>query len=183
MSDERAAMVTRSRSPYAAVLLTLATLSAPGAACAAGFDRFVGFGDSTMDSGYFLYNSTGGSLAPVLIGTSTSTMNAAITDSASAGGTGTFTGPGVMNTTLSAARFGLTALPVRSPSVGGTNYANGSVQTVSYTMSPLGNNYSSGFTLNVPTSVQISNYLASVNNVADPHALYMISTAPMICSG
>lgn len=168
MASERVRISKRNPFCLAMALLAAGALSAPGAAGAAGFDQFIGFGDSTMDSGYFLYNSTGGSLAPVPLGTKTGPMNAAISDVAAAGGTGTFTGPGVMNTTMLAARFGLTALPVGYPDGGGTNYANGSAQTVSDTTGPLGDDYASGFILNVPTVVQIANYLASVNNVANP---------------
>ncbi len=151
------------------VALLAVGLAAPGAARAAGFDRFVGFGDSTMDSGYFLYNTTGG-LEP---GLSANQVNNGILVAFQNGGTGTFTGPGVMNTTLLAARFGLTALPVGIPGGGGTNYANGSAQTVLTTEQ---SKYTSGFLDNVPTVQQISNYLAAVGNVANPNALYMIST-------
>ena len=55
---------------------------------------------------------------------------------------------------------------------GGTNYANGSAQTVPTTWA---NGYINGLYNNVPIVTQISNYLATVNNVANPNALYMIS--------
>jgi outer membrane lipase/esterase len=147
--------------------LAAAILNAPGAAGAGGLDQFVGFGDSTMDSGYFLYNSTGGRQT----GQSATAVDVAIHAAAAAGASGSFTGPGIMNTTLLAARFGLTALPAYPG--GGTNYANGSAQTVLTTQQ---SQYSSGFFNNVPTVGQISNYLARAGNVANPHALYMIST-------
>ena len=43
-----------------AALVMLAALSVTGTADAAGFNQYVGFGASTLDSGYFHYNSTGG---------------------------------------------------------------------------------------------------------------------------
>ncbi len=152
-----------------AAVLAIITLSLPGAAGAAGFDQFVGLGDSTMDSGYFLHNSTGG----LETGQSAVDVDGGILLAYQTGGTGTFTGPGVMNTTMLAARFGLTALPVGYPGGGGTNYANGSAQTVLTTQQSL---YTSGFLDNVPTVAQIANYLAAVDNAANPNALYMIST-------
>ena len=69
---------------------------------------------------------------------------------------------------------GLSALPVTYPG-GGTNYANGSAQTVSATA---GDNYQSGLYNNVPIVTQIANYLAAVGGVANPNALFMISSGP-----
>ena len=154
----------------AALLAAVAwTVTASGAASAGNFNQFVGFGDSTMDSGYFLYNSTGG----LETGQSAAAVDGGIRAAWNAGASGTFTGPGVMNTTMLAARFGLTALPPGYPGGGGTNYANGSAQTVLTTAQ---SQYTSGFINNVPTVAQISNYLAAVNHVANPNGLYMIST-------
>ena len=42
-----------------ATLLVLTVLSAPGTAGAAGFDQFIVFGDSTLDTGYFRYHAVG----------------------------------------------------------------------------------------------------------------------------
>jgi outer membrane lipase/esterase len=148
------------RSGLKSALLTLTALSMPGMANAAGFDQFIGFGDSTMDSGYFRYNSTG------LL-----SYDAAIKATVAAGGTGAFAGPGEVDTTLLAARFGLSATPFIVGGGGGTNYANGAAQTVA-TYATDGQ----GFPNNVPIVTQISNYLATVDNVANPNALYMISS-------
>jgi hypothetical protein len=41
-------------------LFAFLAVNAFDTACATGLDQFVGFGDSTMDSGYFRYGSTGG---------------------------------------------------------------------------------------------------------------------------
>ncbi len=65
-----------------------------------------------------------------------------IAKAAAAGASGTFTGAGVMNTTMLAARFGVSALPVGYPGGGGTNYANGSAQT---DQSTLASQYATGF--------------------------------------
>ena len=40
-------------------LLAAAAVGVAGTADAAGLDQFIGFGDSTMDSGYFRFNPTG----------------------------------------------------------------------------------------------------------------------------
>ncbi len=169
MSDRGMAIAKRKRCFLWGALLALA---APGAAGAAGFDQFVGFGDSTMDSGYFRYNPTGGyPSAGLTSAQTTALLNWVVAN----GGSGAFAGPGQVDTTLLAAKFGLTAMPYIVGGGGGTNYANGAAQTV---LTTLEDNYTSGIIDNVPTVAQISNYLASVNGVANPHALYMISTGP-----
>ena len=163
--------LTRARRALGIAYLSAIGMGALGAANAAGFDQFIGFGDSTMDSGYFRHGSTGGLFA---LGRSSETaVNQGIALAVGAGASGAFVGPGVVSTTLLAARFGLSALPVTLPGGLGTNYANGSAQTVSTTPA---DGYLNGFFNNVPAVTQISNYLAAVNNVASPGALYMINT-------
>ncbi|OQX04553.1 MAG: autotransporter domain-containing esterase [Desulfobulbaceae bacterium A2] len=127
-------------------------LGTPGAASAAGFDQFVGFGDSTLDSGYFRYHSSG-----------ITAIDHMIAAAVSHGATGGFAGNGEMDSTLLAGRFGLSAAPVDG---GGTNYANGGAYTAA--AGPQAGN--------VPTVQEIKNYLAATNGVANPHALYVIST-------
>ncbi|HEY0182499.1 MAG TPA: hypothetical protein VGC09_06785, partial [Rhodopila sp.] len=90
--------------------LAAMVLCAPKAARAAGFDQFVGFGDSTMDSGYFRYNPTGGSPA-LPPGAPTNAIDKQIQVTVAAGGSGAFPGPANVDTQLIAARFGLTAVP------------------------------------------------------------------------
>jgi outer membrane lipase/esterase len=82
------------------------------------------------------------------------------------GNSGGWAGNGVMNTTMLAERFGLTALPLGQ--VGGTNFANGGATTV----------YNAGSMVpgNVCTLWQIDRYLTAVNNVANPNAIYLIKT-------
>lgn len=130
------------------------TLSSPSFAGASGFDQYFGFGDSTLDSGYWRYNSTGDALLDSL--TATAVAN---------GNSGAYNGNGVENSIILANKFGLTAVAVGAPG-GGTNYANGA----SYTLS------SGPYTNSVPIVQQIQNYLTSVNNTAYPHALYVIKS-------
>ena len=164
------AVLTRARRLAGIGCLSAITVCAPGVASAAALDQFVGFGDSTMDSGYFRYGSTGGLFA--LGAASATAVDAGIQSAVAAGASGAFVGPGVVSTTLLAGRFGLSALPVTIPG-GGTNYANGSAQTVPTTPA---DGYINGFFNNVPAVQQISNYLATVNYAANPDALYMINT-------
>jgi outer membrane lipase/esterase len=138
-----------------AALLALTTLSTPGAASAAGFDQFIAFGDSTLDTGYFAYHLSGNPA-----------FDTALTDAMDLGATGGFAGNGVMNTTMLAEKFGLSAAPLGAP--GGTNYANGGATTVVNPASMVPNN--------VCTILQIQNYLTSVNGVANPNALYLIKS-------
>jgi len=163
--------LTRARRVVGIAYLSAIGLGALGAASAAGFDQFIGFGDSTMDSGYFRHGSTGGLFA--LGRSSENAVNRGIALAVAAGASGAFVGPGVVSTSLLAGRFGLSALPVTLPGGLGTNYANGSAQTVSTTPA---DGYLNGFFNNVPAVAQISNYLAAVHNVANPGALYMINT-------
>jgi len=148
-------------------LAAVTSVSTLTAVSASGFNQFVGFGDSTMDSGYFRYHSTGGSplLAPGV------TVDPLIAATVAAGGSGAFLGPGIVDTIQIAERFGLTANPVTMPG-GGTNYANGSAQTYSTTQE---NGFAHGLYNNVPVTDQIANYLTDVNGRANPNALYMIS--------
>src|SRR5271169_445013 len=133
----------------------------PGTASAQAPNQFIGFGDSTMDSGYFRYGATGGSpgLPP---GAPIDAIDKQIQITVAAGGSGAFLGPGVVDTVQLAAKFGLSALPSTYP--GGTNYANGSAQTVPTTADDA---YSHGLYNNVPIVTQIYNYLGAVHNVAD----------------
>ncbi len=144
-------MKTTFKKGFRVTLLSAAIwLGSLNAANASGFNQFVGLGDSTLDSGYFRYHST-----------SIPQLDALIVSAIARGANGGFAGNGIMATTILAGKFGLNALPVDG---GGTNYANGG----SLTSTP-----SKG---NVPLTVQITNYLASVNNLANPNALYIISS-------
>ena len=126
------------------------------------FNQFIGFGDSTLDSGYFRYAPSG-----------STSLDGMILSAIAAGAQGGFAGPGVMTSTMLAGRFGLDAEPV---SAGGSNYANGATYTAPLRSSE-GVAYASGsLPGNVDTVQQIANYLASVGGAANPHALYVINT-------
>lgn len=126
------------------------------------FNQFIGFGDSTLDSGYFRYASSGNPA-----------VDAALLSAIAAGAQGGFAGPGVMTSTMLAGLFGLDAEPV---SAGGSNYANGATYTAPLRPSE-GDAYAPGnLPGNVATTQQIPNYLASVGGAANPHALYVINT-------
>uniref|UniRef100_I2Q3D2 Autotransporter protein or domain, integral membrane beta-barrel involved in protein secretion n=1 Tax=Desulfovibrio sp. U5L TaxID=596152 RepID=I2Q3D2_9BACT len=141
------------------VSLFFATFPAPSVA----FNQFIGFGDSTFDSGYFRYNTTG-----------SATSDASIVSAVANGASGAFVGPGIMNSTMLAGRFGLNGAAVGG---GGTNFANGgafsaplSVPGTDITLSGV-----SALT-NVATNQQIQNYLASVGGAANPNGLYVVKT-------
>uniref|UniRef100_I2Q594 Autotransporter protein or domain, integral membrane beta-barrel involved in protein secretion n=1 Tax=Desulfovibrio sp. U5L TaxID=596152 RepID=I2Q594_9BACT len=143
--------------------LTLAALLVSGPAGATGeFNQLVGLGDSTLDTGYFRYTSTGNA-----------TADAMVVSAIAAGAQGGWVGPGVMTTTFLAGRFGLSAEPV---SVGGTNFANGSAYTASLSSSAGGSSAPGGLSGNVTTVQQIANYLASTGGVANSHALYVVNS-------
>ena len=87
-----------------------------------------------------------------------------------AGGSGAFAGPGVVDTTLLAAKFGLT--PRRSSLAAAVEPT---MPTAPPRPSPPSPTNGQGLPNNVPIVAQISNYLAAVHGVANPDALYMIS--------
>jgi outer membrane lipase/esterase len=127
----------------------------PGAASATGgLNQFLAFGDSTLDTGYFRYKTTGNA-----------EMDKAIALAISKGATGGWAGNGVMNTTILAGKFGLSAATVAN---GGGNYANGGATTVANDQPVIPNN--------VTTLQQIQNYLNAVNGAANPNALYLIKS-------
>ncbi|MEI8309879.1 MAG: autotransporter domain-containing protein [Verrucomicrobiota bacterium] len=128
------------------------------AMCAHGAEKinqFIGFGDSTLDSGYFRYASTGGAA-----------VDSALAIAVKKGAKGGFAGNGVMSSTILADKFGLTAVPSSAPG-GGSNYANGGSLTATDSEPAPGN---------VSAIQQIRNYLASVHGKANPNALYVISS-------
>ncbi len=134
----------------ALLALTLG-LGTSGVACASGFNQLVAFGDDPFDTGYFRYHTIG---FPLDI-----QIAAAVAQGSTAGSAGN----GVVSTTILAQMFGLNAEPVGA---GGSIYANWGATTI-------GNGIVPG---NVSTVQQIQNYLSSVNGVANPKALYLIST-------
>ncbi len=142
--------------------LALIIFCAPGLCRAADFSQYIVLGDSTQDSGYFRYTTTG-SIA----------IDGMVSAAVSAGATGGYVGPGVMNSSMLAAKFGLSLAPV---SAGGTNYANGGAYSVPLPTSPASPYPFGLFPANVAVSQEIQNYLAAVNGVANSKALYMVSS-------
>ena len=151
--------------------MKLANPFAVGAAClvlmrtaaAENFDQFVGFGDSTIDSGWFAHTSTG-----------FPTLDFWIASSLAAGGNARFTGPGPGYSQLLAGFFGLSANPANVP--GGTDYAIGGALD---NLVPKGFHGTTHLFSNpaLPsTAQQINNYLVAINGSANPNAIYLIAS-------
>ena len=133
-------------------------LALPDLASAQSLTRFFGFGNSTIDSGWYRNATSGGA-----------GFDARIAAAVAAGGRGTPGGPGLMNSEVLALHFGLGALPANQPG-GGTNYATSGARNAEVNLA------GSGLFLGaVPTVTQINNYLATYG-AADPRALYLISS-------
>jgi outer membrane lipase/esterase len=128
-------------------------------AAAQSFNQFVGFGDSTIDSGaYRSLASPGGGL----------NFNAMWAAAVAAGAGKPTSSPGLMSSEALAAAFGLSAVPSDQ---GGTNYATSGAKNLDVNSSANG-----GFGAAVPTVTQINNYLAANGGRANPNALYLISS-------
>jgi len=150
---------------FAICAVLLPVFGAP--AQAQPFTQFIGFGDSTLDSGWYFTHTH-----------DKNPINEALYKTAQALGGGVATTPGGrMNSQILAGMFGLTGIPVGLP--GGTNFAAGGAANIDYA------NYE---TLAPNTVSQIQSYLASTGGVANPSALYMISSGGndirgAICAG
>jgi outer membrane lipase/esterase len=147
---------------YVAGAFTVATtvlISSNGPAASQPLNQFIGFGDSSIDSGYYrvLPNPGGGNL-----------YNSYWAAAVAAGAGPPTTSPGAMTSQALAALFGLSALPANQ---GGSNYATSGAKNVT-----VNNSQTGGFTAAVPTDTQISNYLASNGGRANPNGLYLISS-------
>lgn len=120
---------------------------------AQSFDQFLAFGDSRIDSGYFLTH-------PI----SNNPAKQALYDAAAAAGGGLPTTPGaLMNSELLAQFYGLTAIPNGTP--GGTNFAASGATVTGALQGSL-----------APSIVnQVGFYLSFNGNVADPDAIYLIN--------
>jgi outer membrane lipase/esterase len=150
-------------SRFACVRITLVA----GAAClmsapfayGQSFNQVNVFGDSTVDSGYYkILSNPGGS----------ATYNSYWTAAVAAGAGAPTTNPGPMNSQILASYFGLSALPADQ---GGTDYATSGAKNVTVNDAQTG-----GFAAAIPTTTQISNYLAANAGRANPDALYLISS-------
>jgi outer membrane lipase/esterase len=140
-------------------IVTAALVVASGSAGAQTFNQFIGFGDSTIDSGaYRVLASPGGGAA----------FNALWPSAVAAGAGKPTTSPGAMNSEALAALFGLTAKPFNQ---GGSNYATSGAKNVTVNSAATG-----GFTAAIPTVTQIANYLAATGGHANGDAIYSISS-------
>lgn len=130
-------------------------------AAAQSFDQLNVFGDSSVDSGaYKVRPSPGGS----------ATYNSLWPAGVAAGAGAPTTNPGLMNSQVLAAYFGLTANPFNGPG-GGTNYATSGAKDITVNSSQTG-----GFTAATPTVTQISKFIAYSGGAVNPNALYLISS-------
>src|SRR5262245_42725395 len=144
----------------AAILLTAAAiaLSLAPDSLAQPFSQVIVFGDSNVDSGFYklLANPGGGT-----------NFNNHWANAVAHGAGAPTTSPGLMNSQFLAAYFGRAANP--SNTMGGTNYATSGAKDVAVNTSVNG-----GFQQAIPTVTQISTYLTTHGNAADPQALYLI---------
>ncbi len=152
----------------AVTVASVAMMTAPAMmsqASAQSFTQALVFGDSSVDSGF--YKVLGNPNGPA-----TNKFNIAFAAAIAAGGTGAPTNsPGLMNSQVLAAYFGLTADPANQP--GGTNFATSGAKNVLVNTAANG-----GFPAAIPTVQQIDNYLASVGGHANGNGLYMICKMP-----
>src|SRR5882672_3159254 len=150
----------------AVTFASVAMMTAPAMmsqASAQSFTQALVFGDSTVDSGF--YKVLGNPNGPA-----TNKFNIAFAAAIAAGGTGAPTNsPGLMNSQVLAAYFGLTADPANQP--GGTNFATSGAKNVLVNTGANG-----GFVAAIPTVQQIDNYLASVGGHANGNGLYLVSS-------
>jgi outer membrane lipase/esterase len=144
---------------YFSAIVAAGFALASGPAASQTFSQFIGFGDSSIDSGaYRALASPGGG----------ANFNAYWAAAVASGAGKPTSSPGLMNSEALAAAFGLTAIPSNQ---GGTNYATSGSKNVA-----INNAVNGGFQAAVPTVTQIGNYLAANGGRANANALYLISS-------
>jgi hypothetical protein len=153
------------------------------------FSNLFVFGDSTVDSGALQY------LSPDLPSPPNPGLTDRLANALAAGGTDSPVGVGLMNPQILAADFGLTANTAYTTGGvvggGGTNYAIAGALDAADTgnLSEGGNDPGNGGVSNInqagqtnpnpallSTVAQLQTYLNSVGGVADPSAIYLISS-------
>lgn len=151
--------------------LAVIAILASSSIAEAQYNQFVGFGDSTLDSGWWR-GAFAGQCAG--LGSPCTTLNPTrdtrIANALANGGNGSPVGVGQMHSEVLAGMFGLTAAPINQS--GGTNYAISGSLTAE--LGTGAGNLSPNLILPATTQ-QISNYLAA-NATANSNALYMIGT-------
>lgn len=139
-------------------------------ASATSFSAFYAFGDSTIDSGWWVGALNGqcdGALSPCATGSIG--KNALIADGIANGGTGAPVGVGLMRSQDIAAHYNLTAIPANQP--GGTNYAISGALSA-----PVAGDGNLNPNPNLPSvATQIANYLGAHASLANPTGLYLLS--------
>ena len=146
------------------LLAATAALVVSSPAAAQSINQFVGFGDSSIDSGFYRNNIVNG----VPFAGGSDKFNDLFPGAVAEGAGRATSSPGLMSSELLASFFGTTATPANQP--GGTNFATSGARNNEK------NAKGEGFTEAVPTVTQINNYLASTGGVANPNALYLISS-------
>ena len=141
-----------------------AALVVASPASAQSINQFVGFGDSSIDSGFYRNNIVNG----VPFAGGSDKFNELFPGAVAEGAGRATSSPGLMSSELLAGFFGTTATPANQP--GGTNFATSGARNNEK------NAKGEGFTEAIPTVTQINNYLASTGGVANPNALYLISS-------
>jgi outer membrane lipase/esterase len=142
-----------------------AAVAVSSPAAAQSINQFVGFGDSTIDSGWYRNNIVGG----VPFAGGGNNFNTLFPGAVDQGAGRATSSPGLMSSELLAGFFGTTATPSNQP--GGTNFATSGARNKEV------NNPGDGlFTQAVPTATQVNNYLTANGGVANPNALYLISS-------
>ncbi len=144
---------------YRSTILAAGLVFASAPAFSQTFSQFVGFGDSTIDSGAYRSLAAPGGGA---------NFDALWLPAVAAGAGKPTTSPGLVSSEALAAAFGLSAIPSDQ---GGTNFATSGAKNVTINDAITG-----GFTAAVPTVTQIGNYLAATGGHANPNALYLISS-------
>jgi outer membrane lipase/esterase len=137
-----------------------AWVAAVSPAASQTINQFIGFGDSTIDSGWYR-NAAPNSTNPV--------YNTDFAIAVTQGGGKATTNPGLVSSQFLAADFGQTAIPANQP--GGTNYATGDARNAQFNVGVPDSLQGA-----VPTVTQINNYLAANNGVANSAALFLISS-------
>jgi outer membrane lipase/esterase len=142
------------------IAVTATTLLSAGPAVSQTLNQFVGFGDSTIDSGYYR------ALSSPQAGNATYNLDWPAAVAAGAGKP--TTSPGLMSSEALAAEFGLNGAPANQ---GGSNYATSGAKNVT-----INNAQTGDFGAAIPTTTQISNYLAANGGRANSNGLYLISS-------
>jgi outer membrane lipase/esterase len=142
-----------------------AAVAVSSPAAAQSINQFVGFGDSTIDSGWYRNNKPAG----VPFAGGGNNFNTLFPGAVDQGAGRATSSPGLMSSELLAGFFGTTAIP--SNQLGGTNFATSGARNKEV------NNPGDGlFTEAVPTATQVNTYLLTNGGVANPNALYLISS-------